>query len=55
MVKEDLKKQIEQNGLSCDCGEKVYEVGTGDIETQSSDNKYYENLKCRKCVKLYYL
>ena len=55
MVKEDLKRQIEQNGLVCDCGEKVYEVGTGDIEVQSNYNKYYEYLECLKCRKLYYL
>jgi len=54
-VKEDLKRQIEQNGLVCDCGEKVYEVGTGDIEAQSNYNKYYEYLECLKCRKLYYL
>jgi len=55
MVKEDLKRQIEQNGLVCDCGEKVYEVGTGDIEVQSNYNKYFEYLECFKCRKLYYL
>jgi len=55
MVKEDLKRRIEQNGLVCDCGGKVYEVGTGDIEVQSNYNKYYEYLECLKCRKLYYL
>jgi uncharacterized protein with PIN domain len=55
MAKEDLKRQIEQNGLVCDCGEKVYEVGTGDIEVQSNYNKYYEYLRCPQCQKLYYL
>jgi hypothetical protein len=29
MVKEDLKRQIEQNGLVCDCGVKVYEPELG--------------------------
>jgi uncharacterized protein with PIN domain len=55
MVKEDLKRRIEQNGLVCDCGEKVYEVGTGDVEIQHNYNKYYEYLECLKCRKLYYL
>jgi uncharacterized protein with PIN domain len=55
MAKEDLKRQIERNGLVCDCGEKVYEVGTGDIEVQSNYNKYYEYLRCTQCQKLYYL
>jgi hypothetical protein len=55
VVKEALKGQIEENGLVCDCGEKVYEVGTGDIEVQSNYNKYYEYLECLKCKKLYYL
>lgn len=31
--KEDLEIQIEKNELVCDCGEKVYEVGTGPIES----------------------
>jgi uncharacterized protein with PIN domain len=55
VVKEDLKRQIEQNGLVCDCGGIVYKVGTGDIEVQSNYNKYFEYLECPKCRKLYYL
>ena len=54
-IKEDLKKEIEKNGLKCDCGGKVYEVGTGEIEVQANYNKYYEYLKCPQCQKLYYL
>ncbi len=53
--KEELKKQIEKNGLVCDCGEKVYEVGAGLVENQSNYNKYFEYLECPKCHKLYYL
>ncbi len=54
-MKEDLKREIEKNGLLCDCGGKVYEVGTGEIENQPNYNKYYEYLECVKCRKLYYL
>jgi uncharacterized protein with PIN domain len=53
-MKEDLKKEIEKNGLLCTCGEKIYEVGTGEIENQPNYNKYYEYLECLKCRKLYY-
>jgi len=53
--KEDLKREIEKNGLTCDCGEKVYRVGTGAIENQSNYNKYFEYLECTKCKKIYYL
>jgi uncharacterized protein with PIN domain len=54
-VKEDLKNEIEKNGLKCDCGEKVYEVGKGAIEYQANYNKYFEYLRCPRCQKLYYL
>ena len=53
--REDLKKKIESEGLVCDCGEKVYEVGRGAIENQPNYNKYYDYLECPKCKKLYYL
>jgi uncharacterized protein with PIN domain len=39
----------------CDCGEKVYVVGTGPIETQPNYNRYFEYLECPKCHKVYYL
>ncbi len=54
-AREDLKKEIEKSGLKCDCGEKVYEVGKGAIESQSNYSKYFEYLKCTQCQKLYYL
>jgi uncharacterized protein with PIN domain len=53
--KEELKMEIEKNGLVCDCGGKVYEVGTGAIENQPNYNKYFEYLECTKCKKIYYL
>ncbi len=53
--REDLKMQIERNGLVCDCGEKVYGAGEGAIESQPNYNKYFEYLECSKCHKLYYL
>ena len=53
--KEELKKNIEENGLLCDCGERVYESGTGPIEHRPNYNKYFEYLECVKCRKLYYL
>ncbi len=53
--KEDLKRKIEKDGLVCDCGGKVYEVGTGAIENQPNYNKYFEYLECPKCRKLFYL
>ena len=53
--KEDLKRKIESEGLICDCGEKVYEVGKGAIENQSNYNKYFEYLECPGCKQLYYL
>ena len=53
--KEDLKREIERNGLRCDCGEKVYEAGTGLIENELNYNKYFESLECPKCHKLFNL
>jgi len=53
--REDIKKKIESNGLVCDCGEKIYEVGKGSIEKQSNYNKYFEYLECPRCKKAYYL
>lgn len=54
-AKEDLKRKIERNGLLCDCGKKVYQVGTGPIEEEQNYNKYFEYLECPKCRKLFYL
>lgn len=53
--KEEIKRYIESNGLVCDCGGKVYEVGKGAIENQPNYNKYFEYLECPKCKKVYYL
>jgi len=53
--REDIKKKIESNGLACDCGEKIYEVGKGPIEKQPNYNKYFEYLECPRCKKAYYL
>jgi hypothetical protein len=53
--REDLKKQIEKIGLVCDCGEKVFEIGTGPIEEQPNYNKYFEYLECPRCKKVHYL
>jgi uncharacterized protein with PIN domain len=53
--REDIKREIESNGLVCDCGEKVYEVGKGGIENQPNYNKYFEYLECTKCHNLFYL
>ncbi len=53
--KEDLKRIIEENGLTCDCGEKLYEVGTRTIENQANYNKYFEYLESPRCKKTYYL
>ena len=33
-AREYIKEEIERKGLVCDCGEKVYIVGTGAIENQ---------------------
>jgi uncharacterized protein with PIN domain len=54
-VQEDIKKRIERDGLTCDCGERVYRAGTGAIEGQPNYNRYFEYLECFKCKKLYYL
>ena len=54
-VKEDLKGKIEGDGLTCDCGERVYGVGTGAIEKQPNYNKYFEYLECPRCHQLFYL
>ncbi len=53
--REEIKKKIETDGLVCDCGEKVYEVGKGAIETQSNYNKYFEYLECPRCRKPYFV
>jgi uncharacterized protein with PIN domain len=54
-IREDIKMNIEGNGLVCDCGEKIYEPGTGAIERQPNYNKYFEYLECPRCKKVYYL
>jgi hypothetical protein len=51
--REELKKKIESNGLVCDCGEKIYEVGKGAIEKQPNDNKYFDDLEWTRCKKAY--
>lgn len=53
--RENLKRQIEENGLVCDCGERVYKVGEGAIENQPNYNKYFEYMECPKCHKLCYI
>jgi uncharacterized protein with PIN domain len=53
--KEDLKRKIEEKGLVCDCGERVFVVGAGAVENQPNYNKYFEHLECPKCRKLFYL
>ena len=53
--REDIKSNIEGNGLVCDCGEKIYEPGKGAIERQPNYNKYFEYLECPRCKKVYYL
>jgi uncharacterized protein with PIN domain len=53
--REDLKRQIETNGLNCDCGEEIYAVGKGAVEEQPNYNKYFEYLECPRCKKIYYL
>lgn len=53
--REDIKRNIEGNGLVCDCGEKIYELGKGAIERQPNYNKYFEYLECPRCKKVYYL
>ena len=53
--REDIKKNIEGNGLICDCGANVYDAGKGAIERQLNYNKYFEYLECPQCKKAYYL
>jgi hypothetical protein len=55
LAKETLKQKIERSSLNCDCGEKVYAVGTGAIEAQPNYNKYFEYLECPRCHQLYFL
>jgi hypothetical protein len=43
---EDLKKEIEKKGLTCDCGGKLCQAGTGTIESQQNYNKYFEYPEC---------
>jgi uncharacterized protein with PIN domain len=52
---EDLKRKTEGSGLNCDCGERVYKVGAGEIEKQPNYNKYFEYLECLRCQQLFYL
>ena len=54
-VKEDIKRKIESEMLVCDCGEVVYNTGSGAIEGQPNYNKHFEYLECLQCRKLYYL
>ena len=53
--KEDVKREIEDTGLVCDCGERVYARGTDPIETRPNYNKYFEYLECPRCRRLFYL
>jgi len=53
--REDIKRNVEGNGLICDCGTKVYEAGKGAIERQPNYNKYFDYLECPQCKKAYYL
>lgn len=53
-AKEDLKRMIEEASLTCDCGEKIYQVGTGAIENQPNYNKYFEYLECTKCINFFF-
>ena len=53
--REDIKKRIEDKGLVCDCGEKIYAAGKGRIEEQPNYNKYLDYLECPRCKKAYYL
>jgi uncharacterized protein with PIN domain len=53
--REDIKKNIEGNGLVCDCGEKVYDLGKGAIESQPNYNRYFDYLECPRCRKTYFL
>ncbi len=51
--REDIKKMIEAEGLVCDCGGEVYQVGSGPIEKQSNYNRFFDFLQCPKCRKEY--
>jgi len=53
--REDIKRNIEGNGLVCDCGEKVYDLGKGAIESQPNYNRYFDYLECPRCRKTYFL
>jgi uncharacterized protein with PIN domain len=53
--REDIKRNIEINGLLCDCGEKVYSSGKGAIESQPNYNKYFDYLECPRCRRTYFL
>jgi uncharacterized protein with PIN domain len=53
--RENIKRNIEGNGLVCDCGEKVYEHGKGAIEGQPNYNRYFDYLECPRCRKTYFL
>jgi hypothetical protein len=54
-TKEDLKKEIEKNGLVCNYEGMVYRAGAGTLEDQFNYNKYFEYLEYLNCRKLYYL
>jgi len=51
--REDLKREIENSGLVCDCGERVYARGAGPIENRPNYNKYFEYLECAQCHRLF--
>jgi len=53
--REDIKRNIEGNGLVCDCGGEVYDPGKGTIESQPNYNKYFDYLECPRCRKTYFL
>jgi uncharacterized protein with PIN domain len=53
--REDIKRNIEDSGLVCDCGGKVYEPGKGPVERQPNYNKYFDYLECPRCRKPYFL
>ena len=53
--REEIKRNIEGDGLVCDCGEKIYEPGKGAIERQPNCNRYFEYLECPRCRKPYFL
>jgi uncharacterized protein with PIN domain len=53
--REDIKRNIESNGLVCDCGEKIYGPEKDTIERQPNYNKYFEYLECPRCKKPYFL